>query len=304
MAIDPLSIMDSFSTPAGQQTLAADPNTVANLDARVQKDPKGAAHEVAKQCEALFLEMLMRAMRSTSFDNEEQGNEMQLWRGLLDQQYAQAVSSTGKFGMTAMLEREINRLSNNTLDEKAPAADPSALHQRPARALKAYEAVSATPAATPSKEPLKPQQFVQTILPHARDAASQLGVTPDLVVAHAALESGWGKRAIRHPDGRDSHNLFGIKAGSGWQGATVDVLTTEYINGLPQKRTETFRAYGSYQEAFADYANFLAGARYRNVLNSGPDAENFARNLKQAGYATDPSYDKKFVSVWSSLDKA
>ena len=118
------------------------------------------------------------------------------------------------------------------------------------------------------------------------------------MLGQAALETGWGKAEIRGADGHNSHNLFGIKAGAGWKGQTVDIVTTEYVNGQPQKQVESFRAYESYADAFRDYANLLRGnARYQNVIAQGQDAAGFAQGLQQAGYATDPKYAQKLMSV-------
>ena len=118
------------------------------------------------------------------------------------------------------------------------------------------------------------------------------------MVAQAALESGWGRREIRNPDGSQSHNIFGIKAGANWKGKTTDVVTTEYVNGVAQRRIERFRAYDSYADAFADYARTLTGsARYRDVVASAADANSFAQGLQKAGYATDPLYAQKLSRV-------
>jgi len=117
------------------------------------------------------------------------------------------------------------------------------------------------------------------------------------MIAQAALETGWGKGEIRRPDGSGSFNLFNIKAGRSWQGATVDVTTTEYVNGQPVKSVERFRAYGSYAEAFADYARLLRdNPRYEKVLNQ-TDPAGFARGLQSAGYATDPMYADKLQRI-------
>ena len=99
-----------------------------------------------------------------------------------------------------------------------------------------------------------PQQraFLDSIAPWAREAADQLGVAPELVSAHAALESGWGQRPLRTAGGASSHNLFGIKAGNGWDGAVTDSATTEYVNGAAIKTRERFRAYPDGASAFRD----------------------------------------------------
>lgn len=146
------------------------------------------------------------------------------------------------------------------------------------------------------------QAFLDSIAPWARQAADRLGVAPELVQAHAALESGWGQRPLRTADGASSHNLFGIKAGAAWQGATGDSTTTEYINGAALKTRERFRAYPDAASAFQDYARVLTdNPRYRAALNTGSDAQAFAEGLARGGYATDPGYAAKLARIADSL---
>ncbi|NDP46967.1 MAG: flagellar assembly peptidoglycan hydrolase FlgJ [Sulfuriferula multivorans] len=146
--------------------------------------------------------------------------------------------------------------------------------------------------------------FVQRMLPHAQEASASTGIPPQFMMGQAALETGWGKAEIRGAGGENSYNLFGIKAGSGWRGRTVDIVTTEYVNGKPQKQVDTFRAYDSYADSFRDYANLLrANPRYQNVLAQGQDARGFAQGLQQAGYATDPSYAQKLASVIKLVER-
>lgn len=146
------------------------------------------------------------------------------------------------------------------------------------------------------------QAFLDSIAPWARQAAERLGVAPELVQAHAALESGWGQRPLRTADGASSHNLFGIKAGAAWQGATGDSTTTEYINGAALKTRERFRAYPDAASAFHDYTRVLTdNPRYRAALNTGSDAQAFAEGLARGGYATDPGYAAKLARIAGSL---
>ncbi|MEH6437881.1 glycoside hydrolase family 73 protein [Massilia sp. DD77] len=152
--------------------------------------------------------------------------------------------------------------------------------------------------------PESPQQraFLESIAPWAREAAQQLGVAPELVSAHAALESGWGQRPLRTSNGASSHNLFGIKAGSGWDGAVTDSATTEYVNGAAIKTRERFRAYPDGASAFRDYAQMLIdNPRYRGALGVGDDAKAFAQGLARGGYATDPAYAAKLSRLASKL---
>ncbi|MBY0237928.1 MAG: glucosaminidase domain-containing protein [Burkholderiaceae bacterium] len=143
------------------------------------------------------------------------------------------------------------------------------------------------------------QAFLQSIMPWATEAAQKLGVAPELVAAHAALESGWGQ----HPLGA-SNNLFGIKAGGQWQGAVTAAATTEYAQGLPMKKVEKFRSYPDAASAFRDYASVLTdNPRYRDALNTGTDARAFAQGVARGGYATDPSYADKLVRLATQLQR-
>lgn len=313
-------------TDSLSQGLVADPQSMSGLAAKINSDPKGAVHEVSQQFEAMFLENLLKTMRETHYSDDDQSSEMQTWRSMLDQQMVHAMSTGKGVGLARVLEQQIGRLAHlegdgtDAISGGTPMTGGVPVLQ--ARALRAYQAAlsqvraqNAAQEASRATAASAPQAadeasagtggargFVRTLLPHAATAAQQLGVAPEVLVAHAALESGWGKRAIRNADGSDSHNLFGIKAGSDWRGATTSIMTTEYVNGVPQKKVDTFRAYGSYQEAFADYANMLGTSpRYRNVLNQGRNVQGFAQGLQSGGYATDPRYARKLVDVMSAL---
>lgn len=148
--------------------------------------------------------------------------------------------------------------------------------------------------------PLRAEQlaFLERIGPWARQAAQRLGVSPRSVMAHAALESGWGQRPVRDAQGRDSLNLFGIKALSGWQGERVQAQTTEYENGQVVPQSQPFRQYADLDATFADYVRLLAHSpRYEAALRSGDDVQAFAGALAQGGYATDPQYAQKLVRI-------
>jgi flagellar protein FlgJ len=133
------------------------------------------------------------------------------------------------------------------------------------------------------------------MLPHAKEAERQTGVPASFILGQAALESGWGKGQIRNPDGSNSFNLFGVKA-TGWKGPATNVATTEYEAGQPVRQRAAFRSYGSYTEAFADYARMLSSSpRYAGVVKTASTAEAFAGGMQKAGYATDPQYASKLA---------
>ena len=140
----------------------------------------------------------------------------------------------------------------------------------------------------------KTTAFFDRMKAHANEAAKATGIPAKFMLGQAALESGWGKREIKNPDGSTSHNLFGIKAGANWNGPTVSVTTTEYVNGIPRQSVEKFRAYSSYAESFKDYAALITKSpRYSAVAGNSGSVEGFAVSLQRAGYATDPRYAEK-----------
>ncbi|MES2886577.1 MAG: flagellar assembly peptidoglycan hydrolase FlgJ [Pseudomonadota bacterium] len=141
-------------------------------------------------------------------------------------------------------------------------------------------------------------QFVQRHTTAANAASLETGVPASFMVAQAAHESGWGRREIKMPDGSNSFNVFGIKAGGQWTGKVAEVTTTEYINGQPRKVVAKFRAYDSYDAAFKDYARMLkTSPRYSQVVANASTAAGFAQGLQRAGYATDPAYADKLTRV-------
>lgn len=147
------------------------------------------------------------------------------------------------------------------------------------------------------------QQFLASIQPWAEEAGARLGVSPNIVAAHAALESGWGQRPLR-AGGADSYNLFGLKAGASWSGAVADATTTEYVHGAALKKVERFRRYPDPASAFRDYADMLtSNPRFQGALRAGDDAHAFARGLAQGGYATDPAYADKLGKLAARLQR-
>ena len=143
-----------------------------------------------------------------------------------------------------------------------------------------------------------PTDFVRDIWPHAERVARKLDVAPEAILAQAALETGWGEHVIRGSDGRNSFNLFGIKAGNDWQGASVTRQTLEYKDGVAYRERAKFRAYPDVGASFEDYAAFVGERpRYASVPGSGLDGRQFADALQAAGYATDPQYADKIDRV-------
>lgn len=239
--------------------------------------------------------------------------EQQLGRGLSE---GEATSSLPSIQPAPAMQRYLEAAAAAGL----PVPHPSALATAPATGRAAIAAAPgdapeaamdsdiATPPASVEPaarqellanppEPGSPREFVSRVWPHALEAAAQVGVPAHFLVAHAALETGWGRHEPRRADGSPSFNLFGVKAGRSWRGDVVEATTTEFSGGVASQTQERFRAYGSYAESFRDYAALIAGRpRFSSVLGAS-DGTDFARKLQQAGYATDPMYADKLARI-------
>ncbi|MGQ4880157.1 flagellar assembly peptidoglycan hydrolase FlgJ [Billgrantia sp. LNSP4103-1] len=184
----------------------------------------------------------------------------------------------------------------SALDAALPSPAPET---QPAAAATSAEQRGRTGSNGPSGEHV--QRFLERLAGPAQAASRKTGVPAELILAQAALETGWGRHEIATSDGGNSYNLFGIKAGSNWQGRTTDVTTHEYLNGRRTRVDDTFRAYGSFEEAFTDYARLIGNnPRYAEVTTAG-SAEQAARALQSGGYATDPAYADKLIAVMNSM---
>jgi peptidoglycan hydrolase FlgJ len=146
-----------------------------------------------------------------------------------------------------------------------------------------------------------PKAFVDTVWQYAKSVAPKIGVNPAVMVAQSALETGWGKHILKDQDGESSFNLFNIKALRDWQGDSAAHSTLEFEDGLPVKKVEPFRVYGSFKESFDDFAQFLkTNSRYERALEKSEEPEQFLHELQKAGYATDPNYADKIMRILNS----
>lgn len=317
----PLSLPATASLST--QGLAGDARSLDGLRARAATDPRGAIRESAKAFESLFMQEVMKSMRAATLSTGMLNNEgTQLGTDLLDQQFATRMSGLpgGLSEMIArQLERQLGLTSPTAMTDRAnPLPEPLARTQAGAAALAARTGAAAATAvssdtapaaavtasvAPAAAAPVGPPQraaaaFVEAHTEAARAAEQSTGIPAPFMISQAALETGWGRRDIRHADGSTSYNLFGIKAGANWRGPVAEVTTTEYIDGRAQKVTARFRAYSSYAESFADYARLMKESpRYAPVLAQARSASGFAEGLQRAGYATDPAYAQKLSRV-------
>ncbi|WP_413692493.1 flagellar assembly peptidoglycan hydrolase FlgJ [Psychromonas sp. KJ10-2] len=146
-----------------------------------------------------------------------------------------------------------------------------------------------------------PSSFIESLLPYAKKAAKALGVSPEVLVAQSALETGWGKKILQTPGQESSFNLFNIKSHGGWQGDSVNKNSLEVENGIGIKRRSNFRVYQGIQESFNDYTDFIKNnKRYEQALQQGGNPNRYIEELQDAGYATDPQYAEKVQKIMNS----
>ena len=273
-----------------------------------------AIRAAARQFEALFLQMVLKAMRdATPKDGIFESDQSRLYQSLLDQQLAMQLANGGGTGFGDVIARQ---LGAEPVARSRPAQAPTNLagfEQVAAMAARQaakdaaatgtdgaelpVDEVFAVTGASSASVPDGARAFVDRVWPHAMAASRATGVPAHFMVAQAALETGWGRHELKLADGSPSYNPFNIKAGRDWRGATVAIDALEYSDGKAYREPSRFRAYAGYAEAFEDYARLLSGnPRYAGVLGQH-DAAEFARGLQQAGYATDPMYADKLTRI-------
>ncbi|MCF6258410.1 MAG: flagellar assembly peptidoglycan hydrolase FlgJ [Gammaproteobacteria bacterium] len=266
---------------------------------------------VAEQFEAIFLQMMLKSAHGEGSEddlfNDQQTEFYQDWH---DKQLAINLAAGQGIGIADMLvkqlqmsgageqksekaERSKQSFSVDHIIRQAPAAVVPLSEQKTSAPVTSLPAVSLLTASMNT-----PQEFVQQLWPHAKAASEKLGVAPAVILAQAALETGWGKKVNKHASGESSYNLFNIKADGRWQGESVSVGTLEFRQGVAVRETAKFRAYASYEESFADFVNFIkTSPRYQPALAVADDAQSFTRELSAAGYATDPEYANKIMRI-------
>ena len=291
MAISPLNSADIYT----------DFNGLAELRREAHNDPSEVLRTVAKQFESLFMQMMLKSMRDASFDDPLFGsNESDMYRDMYDQQIAINLSKQGSLGLADLMVQQLGgRYANNeTTGTLTPV--PSTDLRGAVRA----NAPSNAPTRASSSDSVRddafasPQEFVETLWPMAEQAADDLGTSAEVLIAQAALETGWGKHVLQHTGGRSSHNLFNIKADARWDADRVNVNTLEYEGDVAVRRRAEFRSYDSFADSFSDYVGFLkSNPRYRDALNNADNPHAFVESLQDAGYATDPAYAEKIQRI-------
>ncbi|WP_404376469.1 flagellar assembly peptidoglycan hydrolase FlgJ [Vreelandella aquamarina] len=314
---------------------ALDMSGFQRLQHNARVDPEAGVQGAAQQFEALFIQMMVKSMRdATPTSGLLDSRDTTFYQSMLDQQWSQVMASRGIGLADALVEQlqrqgAIEQVANpdqelqtliagiprgtpRVLDsplrppsDQAPTSIGSGRFYNELDAIQQQENSSAPAMLAEAPRPASShdhvERFVQTLAAPAQAASAATGVPAELILAQAALETGWGRHEIATQQGQNSYNVFGIKAGSHWQGKTTDIVTHEYVNGRRTQVVDTFRVYDSFEHAFTDYANLIGNnPRYAGVVQAA-NAEQAARELQRGGYATDPRYAEKLVSVMHTM---
>jgi flagellar protein FlgJ len=277
-----------------------------DLKLKAQKDPEKALPEVSKQFEAVFLQAMLKSMRMGQHFIDEKspfrGQNEGTFQEMLDGQYASNIVKEKGIGLAAMLTKHLAK-SEPTKDSNVKTADSKTLEQSllasrtaPRQELSAIQTKEKNSAAIID-------DFVKAAWPYAQHAASVLGLDPKILLAQAALETGWGQYVTKDVDGSSSNNLFNIKANGSSENDAVRVATTEYIADTAIKVNASFKKYPSIENSFNDYITLIKNNdRYEDALANTANPERYVDELYRAGYATDPKYASKILAIYHGDD--
>ena len=287
---------------------------------------EAALDQAAKQFESIFMQMLMKSMRKAqdvlASDSPFNSESTKFYRDMHDQQMSLEMSNNGSLGLSELIVRQLGGddnfkphtilRSDGNLDSRGSVRitqsalltnrnlvnDPTA-KQDPEKDRQTNGSEAAQMASllqSPTFE--QPKDFVSALTADAKRVQEKIKVPFEVVIAQAALETGWGQKIIKTDSGESSNNLFNIKADSRWAGEKVQKDTLEFEFGAMVKKSAPFRAYQSLDESVSDYVNFLTGnERYQEALQNPSNVEHFLHGLQKAGYATDPQYANKIMAT-------
>lgn len=307
MNLPSLNSSNSLSIPTG---LATDIQSLGNLKLQANQNTPAAIKETAKQFESLFMRELIKSMREATAKSgmlDSAGGD--LATDMFDQQMSVQLSGQPG-GLSDIIALQLSRqmglntqtpantqATNSNIDSNLPQAANSNLAPATTSAALNKKYATPLPAANVSgnRKPTETQaNFVNKHSDIATKVERSTGIPASFMLGQAGHETGWGRSEIKLKGGEPSFNLFGIKAGASWKGKVAEITTTEYVNGVAQKKVARFRAYESYEASFKDYARLISESpRYAKVREQTGSVHAFASGLQKAGYATDPNYADK-----------
>lgn len=332
-AIDNTSLTSALaSSPVTGKTPAVkdnyfDQNSLNSVKLMGRHNDPAALKEISKKFEAMFVQQMLKSMRDANavfadgdmFSSEEVKFHQEMMDqqmvlnltsgegiGLAKSMFAQMQKSYGKPVDLNTQSESIKTLDNGfgkSLDKSSDKSMDKNLRGSLIPVTRIKPLTTTTNdirSGTKTAVAQTPEEFLERVKPYAEKAAAELNVSTDVILAQAALETGWGKHLIHDTQGNNSFNIFNIKA-SGWQGKSVTVNTLENKQGITQQERAAFRQYDDYEQSFADYVTLIkTNPRYKEALSAGNDSEGYADALQKAGYATDPDYAEKIKRLINS----
>ena len=293
---------------------------------RAEKDDDVALKKVAQQFESMFISLLLKNMRSANAVFSEGGmfdsQESKFYQDMQDDQMSLTLAHGEGFGIAEAMYRQMSNAyggeKSSPLREvqQARASAHLSLLQNPETALESSSAQSTEMSVADSEYLLavgggdngrieiaaSPQEFVAKVEQSAHVAAQVLGIDKEVLIAQAALETGWGKFVLASDDGDSSFNMFNIKADQRWNGDAVEKSSLEFLGGKFSTLAAKFRSYGSIEESFNDFTQFIQHSeRYQDAAKIGGAGMGFIKSIHQSGYATDPKYVEKIASVYDRV---
>jgi flagellar protein FlgJ len=277
---------------------------------------KAALKKAAAQFESIFTQMLFKSMRKANEAFEDEDNPLnsssvKFFEEMHDQQMSTELSANGSLGLADLIVQQLSPdgkkytpasvfrtgndiMSSNQINAKKLVPDSSEINtQSNIEDTKAQQSTAFNSA----------EEFISSVWEHAKTAAQKIGLNPAVMVAQAALETGWGKHVINKSDGTSSNNLFNIKSDARWDGERATKTTLEFEDGTAVKKQASFRAYESIKDSVNDFVDFLTqNPRYESALQTTQQPEQFLDELQKAGYATDPNYANKIKNVLNSTE--
>lgn len=301
-----------------------DQNSLNSVKAMGRHNDPKALKEIAKKFEAMFVQQMLKSMRDANevFADGDMfsSQEVKFHQDMLDQQMVLNLTSGEGIGLAKTMYQQMQKMygkksdgidasSTGILNPEVDTLKINSINQLPStKTIKPLTSNSAVGEAPPliSRAGVKssiaqtPEEFVAKVRPYAEKAAAELNINPDVLLAQAALETGWGKHLLHDTQGNNSFNMFNIKANADWQGKSVGVNSLEYKQGVTQQERSEFRQYDNYVQSFSDYVSLIKNnPRYQQVMAAGSDSAGYADALQKTGYATDPQYADKIKRLLS-----
>lgn len=309
----------SFNSSHGvnaQASAALDNHALDSLREKAfGEDKDKALKAAAQQFEAIFLNMVMGSMRKANEvfakDNILDSRYTNMYRDMYDQQLTSELSSQGSLGLADLMVQQLSQQGGIKTNERLGAElnDPRQVVNRvsdqggiDAGLFYGDHRVNQIKVGAESKTIRSADEFINLLKPHAEKVAGETGLPAKALIAQAALETGWGQRIVPGRHGGSSNNLFNIKADQRWSGDKSHVNTLEFDGMTAGKQKAAFRSYANLEQSLRDYANFIKQhPRYENAVAVADKPEQYAEQLQQAGYATDPQYADKLKTIMQRL---